>query len=70
MNDKNLLFMTRNEYRDLILKLQKEEDFLVKSCEEKDRFIDYLQERVVQLESAIISGGAIVTGKQIGRAHV
>lgn len=46
--------------RDQIKNLEKEEAFLVKSCESKDRYIDHLLERIEQLEASIISGGAIV----------
>jgi len=46
--------------REQIKVLEKEEDFLVKSCEAKDKQIDHLLERIEQLESSIISGGAIV----------
>jgi hypothetical protein len=46
--------------REQLKNSEKEEQFLLKSGEEKDKYIDHLQERIIQLEAAIISGGAIV----------
>lgn len=51
MNDKNT-----KEIRELI----RENEFLAEASECKDRYIDHLLERIQQLESSIISGGAIV----------
>lgn len=51
MNDKNT-----KEIRELI----RENEFLAEAGECKDRYIDHLLERIQQLESSIISGGAIV----------
>lgn len=48
------------DFRERIKHLEKDVDFLEKSGESKDKFIDYLNDRIVQLETAIISGGAIV----------
>lgn len=58
--NRNLLLCTRSEYRQIIAELEKENFFLEGQGEVKDKYIDYLLQRIEQLETSIISGGAIV----------